>query len=36
MINKVKKLLWLRQAWIVFESAEESEVQNPRVPVVQR
>src|SRR5688572_28221998 len=35
MIIKVKKLLCLRQARIVFEPAEESQVQNTGVPVVQ-
>jgi hypothetical protein len=35
MIIKVKKLLWLRQARIVFEPSEESQVQNTGVPVVQ-
>ena len=35
MIIKVKKLLCLRQARIVFEPAEESQVHYTRVPVVQ-
>jgi hypothetical protein len=35
MIIKVKKLLWLRQARVVFEPSKESEVQYAGIPIVQ-